>query len=601
MAAPAPTTRPGAATRLRRSVLRVRRAVRPLVTITGPPETGVRYEHDVEVRVRDGTVLRVNVFRPDGPGEFPVLMSAHPYSKDIRPAWRRGRWRVPFQFRMLPQSEPFSISAWTSWEAPDPSFWVPRGYVVVNADLRGWGRSDGEGELLSAEEGRDYHDLIEWAAAAPWSTGKVGLTGVSYLAITQWAAAAERPAHLAAINPWEGFTDLYRDFGRPGGIREDGFVRIWSRVLARQHRSPANLGREMARRPVIDDWWRDRNRDLEAIEVPALVCASFSDHCLHSRGSFEGFRRIGSPQRYLYTHRSPKWSAYYSAAGLDAQTRFFDRFLKGQGSGLDDRPPVRVEVRSDGRTVATVHHADTWPPAGVGWRTLLLDAAGSTAGDGAGTDRLVEDGGRPGGPAVPGVGVGVAAFDRRRAATFVHRFVETTDVVGPMWARLVVSVTNRDDAHCFVGVRKVRNGCTVGFEGSYGFTDDLVTHGMLRLALRGTDGGPDEWEPPWAPAHPSTSVEPMRRGVPATVDIELHASATRFEAGEELHLVVQGGWFFPTNPLFGQFPAHYRRGPAARCTLHTGDGIGAASALHLLAGPPLEGEVPRPQPRRGRR
>ena len=571
--------RPARTSLRRRAERRVRLAIRPPVTITDPP-AGVVFEHDVDVRMRDGTVLRANVFRPERAGTFPVLLSAHPYSKDIRPEWRRGRWRVPFQFRMLPQDEPFAISAWTSWEAPDPGFWVPRGYVVVNADLRGWGRSDGVGELLSGEEGRDVHDLIEWAGTAPWSTGKVGLTGVSYLAITQWAAAAERPAHLTAINPWEGFTDLYRDFGRPGGIREDGFTRLWSRILARQHRSPVTLGREIAHRPTIDDWWRDRNRDLEAIDVPALVCASFSDHCLHSRGSFEGFRRIGSARRYLYTHRSPKWSAYYAGAGRDAQVRFFDHLLAGRDSGLDDRPPVRVEVRTDARTVAAVHHADTWPPAGVAWRQLHLDAGNADGDDprpGA-TGHLTE---------APSDRDGVTGFDRRRSATFVHRFVEATDVVGPMWARLVISVTDRDDAHCFVGVRKVRDGRVIGFEGSYGFADDLVTHGMLRLAVGRSEGGPGDWIPPWAPGRRYEDAEPVPRDTPLPYDIELHASATRFEAGDELHLVVQGRWFFPTNPLTGQFPAHYQRGPAARCLLHTGAGVGASTALHLLAGPPL--------------
>src|SRR5579884_2407011 len=132
---------------------RVARAVRPLVTITAPPD-GVVVEHDVEVRVRDGTILRVNVFRPARDGRFPVLMCAHPYGKDRLPRRRGARYAIPRQFRLLPQSVPFTVSAWAGWEAPDPGYWVPRGYVVVNGDLRGWGRSDGVGELLSRAGGR---------------------------------------------------------------------------------------------------------------------------------------------------------------------------------------------------------------------------------------------------------------------------------------------------------------------------------------------------------------------------------------------------------------------------------------------------------------
>jgi hypothetical protein len=92
-------------------------------------------------------------------------------------------------------------SAWTGWEAPDPAYWVQRGYVVINADLRGWGKSDGVAEIFAEQEGPDGHDLIEWAAVQPWSNGRIGMSGVSYLAMTQWAAAATRPPHLAAICP----------------------------------------------------------------------------------------------------------------------------------------------------------------------------------------------------------------------------------------------------------------------------------------------------------------------------------------------------------------------------------------------------------------
>jgi putative CocE/NonD family hydrolase len=210
-------------------------------------------------------------------------------------------------FRLLGQPAPIRCSAWTSWEAPDPAFWVPRGYVVVNADLRGFGHSDGVGTPLSDQEAEDYYDLIAWAAHQPWSNGRVGLNGVSYLAISQYKVAALRPPHLAAICPWEGFTDCYRDFARQGGIREDGFMGIWTRSLRRTGRLAVDLRREQRARPLLDAWWRSLQPDLARIEVPALICASFSDHSLHSRGSFEAFRRISSRERWLYTHRGGKW------------------------------------------------------------------------------------------------------------------------------------------------------------------------------------------------------------------------------------------------------------------------------------------------------
>jgi len=571
-------------TRLRRAWRRISHAVRPLVTVVDPP-AGIIVDRDVEVAVRDGTVLRVDVFRPavdpsaaggTGIGDghrWPVLLCAHPYAKATTPKRRRGgRWSIPFQFRALTQSEPFTISAWTSWEAPDPGFWVPRGYVVVNLDLRGWGTSDGVGELLSAQEGRDIADVIEWAGGQPWSTGRVGMTGVSYLAITQWAAASERPAHLVAINPWEGFTDLYRDLGRPGGIREDGFLRLWTTMARRERRSPVELRDEVAARPLEDDWWRARNRAIEQIEVPALVCASFSDHCLHSRGSFDGHRRIASARRYLFAHRGPKWATFYARAGREAQVEFFDHLLLDRATGLDDRPPVRVEIRSDGSTVAGVRRTTAWPPPDVSWTTLHLDSPTPGSSDGRGAGVLGAD--------VPGR-AGASSFRGRDAARFVHRFTETTDVVGPMWAALHVEVLDGPDAHVFVGVDLVRDGRRVGFEGSYGFGDDLVTHGMLRVALRRTvdpDGRVAE-PPPWIPDHPYDRYDAVTPGSIVPLAVELHASATRFSPGDELHLLVQGRWFFATNPLTGQFPARYVDTPDATVRLHTGPDHD--STLHL--------------------
>lgn len=108
--------------RLRRAVGRIRNLVRPNVTVTPPPTDVVRAEYDVAVAVRDGAVLRVNVYRPVAEGAYPVIMSAHPYGKDYRPKATGNGYRPFPNLRILPQSQPFSFSAWTGWEAPDPAF-----------------------------------------------------------------------------------------------------------------------------------------------------------------------------------------------------------------------------------------------------------------------------------------------------------------------------------------------------------------------------------------------------------------------------------------------------------------------------------------------
>lgn len=538
------TTAAGPLGRARR---RIRNIARPNVDVTPPPED-VLLDRDVEVVVRDGTTLRVNVFRPEGDGQHPVLMSAHPYGKDYLPKRTRRSYRPFPNLRVLPQSQRFTISAWTGWEAPDPAYWVPRGYVVVNADLRGWGRSDGVGNLFWPQEGADYHDLIEWAGVQPWSTGRVGLTGVSYLALSQWAAAATRPPHLAAICPWEGFTSLW-DVARPGGVREDGLMIVWTKGTRRSKpNNPVDLRDQQKARPVHDEWWAARDQDLSKIDVPSLVCASFSDHNLHSQGAFDGFLGIASPHKWLYTHRGPKWAEYYGADGLAAQSRFFDHFLKGEPNGQLDVPPVRLEVREDADTVTSVRHEQQWPPAATAWTRWHLHPEGRLAGE------------EPLGSAH------VSFWTRRSGVVFTYRFQADTEIVGPMRLRLAVEVDGGGDVNLFAGVRKVRAGRPVAFEGAYGFRGSLVTHGIRKAShhLPGPHGRPRD-----------DVAKVLRSGQVVPVDIELLPSATLFRAGEQLQLEVRGRWFYARNPFTGQFPAYYEKSPRGRCHLHLGTDAGS--------------------------
>jgi putative CocE/NonD family hydrolase len=178
--------------RLRYTIERLRSALKPPVTVTDPP-SGIVIDRDVAVPTRDGKLLRVNIFRSPGSTSRPVLLSAHPYGKDNLPKRRRGRWTFSVQYRAMRQPGPVSFSALTGWEAPDPAWWVAQGFAVVNADLRGCGTSEGTGSLLSRQEAEDTCDIIAWAARQSWSDGRVVMSGVSYLAISQYAAAALRP------------------------------------------------------------------------------------------------------------------------------------------------------------------------------------------------------------------------------------------------------------------------------------------------------------------------------------------------------------------------------------------------------------------------
>ncbi len=545
-------------TAIRLAGRRLRTFVHPNV-IVGKAPPNVHADWDLPVKVRDGTTLRVNVFRPSEPGIYPVIMSAHPYGKDRIPARSRSGRAANFQYRLFPQPEPVSFSEWTSWEAPDPGVWVPRGYVVVNADLRGGGTSEGTGDVFSDEEAQDYYDLIEWAGVQPWSNGRVGLDGVSYLCMSQYKVAALNPPHLAAICPWEGFSDLYRDFTRPGGSREDGFSIVWSKGTSKVARLRSDFRREVCARPERDEWYRSKTPDLERIQVPMLVCASFSDHSLHSRGSFELFRRAASTQKWLYTHRSGKWSTYYSQRATAARIAFFDRFLKGVANGWDQKPSVHLEIHDGGPDPVAVVEEDAWPPGNLNWRPLWLDTGNRVLGEAS--------------PAAQSQ----VAFSSRNILRFQWSVPEDMDVIGPMALRLWIKAQDASDPVLFAGIRKFRAGAEVTFEGSYGFSGDIVSKGWQRAAHREID---DRLSTPAQPVHTHARAEPLAEGEIAPIDIELRQHATRFLQGDILQLDLRGNWHFPRDPLFGQFPAFYAPSPKGNWALLSGGGYDS----HLLLG-----------------
>src|ERR1700733_14084305 len=128
-----------------------------------------------------------------------------------------------------------------------------------------------------------------------------------------------------------------------------------------------------AAHPLDDAFWASKRPILENIEVPALVCANWSDHGLHTRGSIAGFERIASSQKWLFTHGRKKWETFYSEEALALQKRFLDRFLRDADNGMDRTPRVRLEVRS-GYYRQEVRNVDRWPPSSVQPAMLYLCA-----------------------------------------------------------------------------------------------------------------------------------------------------------------------------------------------------------------------------------
>jgi putative CocE/NonD family hydrolase len=202
------------------------------------PDPDILCEYEVRIPMSEGFYLTANIYRSkkaEQKGEkIPVVMCAHPYDNSLTPALGNTPLNGPSQqYRMIPQSGGKPVfSKLTSWESPDPDFWVPEGYAVVNVNLPGYGSSEGPPSAFTEHQGKCYYEAIEWVAKQPWCTGKVGLNGVSFLAISQFHFAAclfygGPPPSLCCISPWEGLTDSYRDIFGFGGVHESGFPTFW--------------------------------------------------------------------------------------------------------------------------------------------------------------------------------------------------------------------------------------------------------------------------------------------------------------------------------------------------------------------------------------
>jgi hypothetical protein len=237
---------------------------------------GMLIEYDVAVPMRDGARIYIDVYRPQIDGKYPVLLAWGPYGKF-------GRVKYSMLGNTGLDDEDFN--EYTKFEAADPIYWCRHGYVIINADQRGSWHSEGDLTFMSPQEVEDCYDLIEWAGTQSWSNGKVGMQGVSYLAWTQWKVAAACPPHLAAINPWEGVSDFYREFATHGGIPEASFGPMWQNSVSFSTTRVEDFVEMERRHPLFDAYWASKNADLSKITVPAFVVASWTDHGLHNRGT----------------------------------------------------------------------------------------------------------------------------------------------------------------------------------------------------------------------------------------------------------------------------------------------------------------------------
>jgi len=523
-------------------------------------------EYDVRIPMSEGFGLTANIYRSKRAAEkgekVPVVMCAHPYDNHLTPALEKTPLGgAPQQYRLIPQAGKPVFSKLTSWESPDPNFWVPAGYAIVNMNLPGYANSDGPPSAFSEHQGKCYYEAIEWVAKQPWCTGKVGLNGVSFLAISQFHVAACQayggpPPSLCCISPWEGLTDPYRDIFAFGGLSEVGFPAFWWATEVK----PAINGTQedfvesegciptdwLKNHPLYDDFWKAKAAKLEEITVPMLVCASFSDHGLHTMGSFRAFIKAKSNHKWVYTHRTGKWDAYYSPDVQEMTRKFMDCFLKGDtSSGFLDTPRVRLEVRSSLKEIHEVRHENEWPIARTEYTRLYLAERQSLS-----LQR-------------PPAQMELSYPAKKGKVEFHHTFGEDTELSGYMKLRVWVESRPEnagqetpDDMALFVAVNKLdRNGNPVHFCGSVGSAKDMVTRGYCRVSRRELD--PVE-STEWHPVQEGAREQRLKTGEIVAADIALYPSSTFFAAGETVQLIVAAREIIPSPPYIKD--ASFNRG-----------------------------------------
>lgn len=469
-------------------------------------------ERDVAVTLRDGTIIYADVFRPADDEKHPAIVALSPYGKEIGSQWlddTPNHAGVPME----------ATSGLQKFEGPDPAYWCDHGYAVVNPDVRGAYLSEGVILFFGSDYGRDGADIVEWAAAQPWCNGRVGMSGNSWLAISQWFTAAQRPPHLAAIAPWEGLSDCYREIATRDGVEMPEFVKMLSDSFA----STAAGGVEdvvsmMREHKAACPYWDDKAADLERIDVPAYVVASYTNP-IHTYGTLEGFRRILSADKWLRIHNTGEWDDYYDPGHVEDLRRFFDRYLKGEENGWEETPRVRVSVLNPGGEDIVDRPEEDFPIPRTEYRRLYLDAEkGALGGENPPEEAYVEydSGGR-----------GKAVFKMRMPAD--------TEICGYISVRLWVEAKDADDMDLFVKLEKRRPS---GFKYKYSLGPgmDMAAKGYLRASMRELDL---DMSTQGNPRHAMREAQKLEPGQIVPVDVLIWPVGLAFKKGDELRLTVQ--------------------------------------------------------------
>jgi uncharacterized protein len=543
---------------------------------TRPAQYGTVTDRDVSITMRDGTVLKANVTRPDTPGRFPALVTQTPYGKDGAVILALGG-----------QTDAL----------------VQRGYVQVTVDVRGTGASAGSWDSFGPNEQRDGYDIVEWAARQPWSDGGVGLDGPSYMGLMQLYTAALRPPHLKAIFPVVPMADGYRDIVFSGGDVNVSFIPLWLGLVtgggltpstAALSGDPADLVASLTTLgqhaggllsftlPTLlqsttggsiaydGPFWKTRSpiEVLDRIQVPTFVVGGLHD--LFQRGEPIIYERLKSrvPARLLmgpWTHVGGSQGEGLPRDGVpsltDLQLRWFDHYLKGIDTDVASIPKVTQYAYGDER----YETQPDWPDPRLDPQRWYLRGGGAVSRDappaaGEAPQTFVQ---HPlsgictmsTGQWTAGLGEQLPCFtdDRANALSGGASYesaplASDLRVSGPIGARLWVTTT-ASDAAVTVRVDDLAPDGT-----STGMTTGWQTASLRAVDAQRTRTVRGHVLQPW---HPFTQASVLRvtAGEPTALDVEVFPTNWVLKAGHRLKIVVDPADFPHAVPPLPAFAA----------------------------------------------
>jgi len=480
-------------------------------------EPGILCEQDVPVKMRDGITIYTDIFRPVGALNVPAIVNWSYFGK-------RQQENHEWQAMGVP---PGTVSRLSKFESADPAYWVHKGYAVVNPDPRGVCRSEGDINMFGTQDGRDGYDFIEWLATQHWSNGKIGMFGNSGVAMCSYRIAAEQPPHLACIAPWEGTGDLFRESLYEGGIPALGFNSfIASSLVGPNYIDDASA---MALKyPFFNGYWADKVPAFEKIKIPAYFTCSWSH--MHLRGSWEAFRKIKSPKKWMRSHRDFEWPDTYTPENLEDLLRFYDRYLKDIHNGWELTPKIRLQVMDAFDCDFQAGRAEKeFPLARTQYKKLYVDAA---------KNALTYE------PVAKESSVSYESVEGK--TTFAIKFTEDTEITGYMWLRLWVEAKGHNDMDMFVAIRKLsEQGEWVPW--SVLGEPHPGAWGKMRASRRALD---PKLSKKFQPVQAHLKDEKLSAGEIVPVDIEICPTSRIYHKGEQLEVQVSGhyireGWFEP--------------------------------------------------------